>query len=464
MSCERTAQLLRKEAKRLGHASPRELVSKSPDWRTWLADTLSPSQSEELIDSWAFNARHNQLPPPGPWRIWFLCTGRGWGKNRTAAEWVHDQADLNPSLAGFLGARTLGGAAKTIVGHPKSGLLVTQRPGNRCEYKHHLRKVIWANGAYADIHSSEEPDDARGPEYAWGFGDEIATWKRVVDFFGNTTWTNLQFGLRGGDHPQMIACTTPRPVALVRDLLARGMLDGSNVELTQGNMYDNTALPQSFLDEIEEEFQGTRIYRQEVGGEYLMDVEDAIITTEMLDASRVAVDALPDMARIVVAVDPALSHHKKSDKTGINVTGLGVDGDVYSIEDLSCRMSVDGWTRRVADAVHKHQANYVVAESNVIGKAIETLIQAHDRNIYVKTLPATEAKHLRAYPVLQKHEQGKAHIVGNQPGLEDQLVQFTPGGWKGDGSPDEADAYAWGANEFITGHETSWDDMIAINS
>lgn len=442
--------------------SPRELVAKSQQWRTWLSSNLTPSQSKELIDSWSFNARHNQLPPAGQWRIWFLCTGRGWGKNRTAAEWVHDQAALNPSLAGFLGARTLGGAGKTIVGHPRSGLLVTQRSDNPCEYKAHLRKVIWANGAYADIHSSEEPDDARGPEYAWGFGDEVATWKRNIDFMGNTTWTNLQFGLRGGSHPQMIAATTPRPVDLVRELLEKGNMPDSEVVLSCGTMIDNAAnLPDSFLEYIEGKYHGTRLYRQEVSGEMLLDLEDAILTTEMLDESRVA--EAPEMSRVIVGVDPALKRKKKSDKTGINVSGRGVDGDLYSLENLSCKMSPDGWSRRVVEACHKHGTTTVVAEDNVIGDAIETLIHAHDSTIRVLQRTARHAKHQRAEPILAFYERGQGHIVGDQPGLEDQLVQFTPTGWDGDGSPDDADAHVWAGTELMLGNQTSWADMVAVN-
>ncbi len=378
---------------------------------------------------------------------------------------MHDKAAANPSLAGFLGARTLGGAGKTIVGHPRSGLLVTQRAENPCEYKSHLRKVIWANGAYADIHSSEEPDDARGPEYAWGFGDEVATWKRNVDFMGNTTWTNLQFGLRGGAHPQMIAATTPRPVELVRELLEKGSLPGSEVELSIGTMTDNAAnLPDSFLEYIEGKYHGTRLYRQEVSGEMLLDLEDAILTTDMLDAGRVAPEDVPEMSRVVVAVDVALSSNKKSDKTGIEAVGHGVDDDLYALANRSCKKSPDGWSRRVVETCYEFDTRTVVAETNVIGDAIRTLIHAHDKTIRVIGVHARSAKHQRAEPILAYHERGQAHIVGDQPELENDLVQFTPTGWEGDGSPDDADAYVHGARELMLGNQTSWDDMVAINA
>ena len=159
------ADLLRTRALASGHNSPKQLVVNSPQTRQWLAENLSPSQSKELISSWLFNARHNQLPPPGNWRTWYLHTGRGWGKNASQSNWLHDKAEEFPTLAGFVAGRTLSGVSKAIIYHPRSGLLVTQRPENPCEFKAHLRKVTWANGAFCDVHTSEEPDDARGPEY-----------------------------------------------------------------------------------------------------------------------------------------------------------------------------------------------------------------------------------------------------------------------------------------------------------
>lgn len=159
---------------------------------------------------WADVARASQLPPPGTWRIWGLVTGRGWGKTRVQAEFAHQKAKAIPGSAGFIAARTLKDAKKAIIGNPRSGILATQHPNNRCEFRSQDGVIKWANGSIAHIHTSEEPDSARGPEYEWGVADEIGTWKRVVDFEGNTLWDNLQFGLSAGRNPQMVAGTTPR--------------------------------------------------------------------------------------------------------------------------------------------------------------------------------------------------------------------------------------------------------------
>ncbi len=409
------------------------------------------------------------MQPSVPFRIWALITGRAWGKNRTESEFAHSKAAAYPQSAGFLAARTLRDVERAIIGHPQSGLLVTQSSGNRCEYKRHLGKVIWANGAFAEIHTSEEPDAARGPEYAWGVADEVGTWRRVVDFRGNTTWTNLQFGLRAGPHPQMIAGTTPRPMDVVKDLIADGKRDGSGVYLTTGTMDDNAAnLPDSFIDYIDKKYGGTRLERQERYGELLLDIEGAILSHDDLDASRV--DEAPELARTVIGVDPALKKKKKSDKTGIAAVGRGVDGELYALADRSCKMSPDGWSRRVVATCHEFDTRIVVAEDNVIGEAIETLIHAHDRSIRVLRRTATKSKAKRAEPILAYYERSAkglqvgAHIVGKQPVLEDQLTQFTPLTWDGDGSPDEADAHVWGATELMLGQSTSWGDVIEVNA
>lgn len=399
--------------------------------------------------------------------MWVCFTGKGWGKNRVMAEFAHVKAAAHPDFAGFLAARTTDDVKKTIVGDTESGLLVTQRPENPCEFKTHpTSRVVWRNGAHADVHTSEEPDRSRGKNYLWGIADEVSTWKRTVDFDGNDCFTNLDFSLRAGKRAgiraQMVIGTTPRPNKLIRDLFARAK-DDPSYRLSIGTMYDNADnLADGYIEAVERH-KGTRLWRQEGLGELLMDLEDAILNTDMLDASRCAPEDVPDMARVVVAVDVALSSNKKSDKTGIEAVGNGVDGDLYALANRSCKMSPDGWSRRVVDTCHEFDTHTVVAETNVIGDAIRTLIEYHDKNIRVIGVHARSAKHQRAEPILAYHERGEAHIVGDQPELENDLVQFTPTGWGGDGSPDDADAYVHGARELMLGHETSWDDMIAIN-
>lgn len=398
--------------------------------------------------------------------------GRGGGKNRALAEFVHAKATENPGAAGFLAARTLGDVSRTIIGHPQSGLLVTMPPDNPCEVarRHNVMVVEWANGAYAELHTSEEPEAARGGEYNWGAADEIGTWKRKVDFEGNTTWVNLGFALRGGVHPQMIATSTPRPIALIRELIADAADPTLDVVMSRGSMHDNADnLPKSFIDGQMRRFAGTRLERQEINGELLTDVEDAILTQDLLDGTRVELDELPAMQRIVVGVDPAAKSKQSSDRTGINVSGLGVDGHLYSLANRSCKMSPDGWGRRVVEAYHEFSelapngTPLVVPEDNMGGEMVENTIRHIDRNVRVQSKTSTISKHKRFATICPFWERKEAHMVGKQPELESQLVQFTPSGYEGDDSPDDADAHVFAASELMLRGQSTWAQMAEAN-
>jgi phage terminase large subunit-like protein len=390
-------------------------------------------------------------------------TGRGYGKNLAESHFGQRKALEHPREAGFLAGRTLADVAKTIVGHPKSGILATQSPANPCEFKPHQRKVVWANGAYADIHTSEEPDSARGPEYAWGIADEIGTWKRSVDFQGNTTWDNLQFALRAGRLPQMVAGTTPRPTASVRYLLEAGAIEGGPVVLTTGSTLENSAnLPAAYIDYILDRYRGTRLERQEIHGEMLLDVEGAILSLEQINDTRVM--TAPDMQRVVVGVDPAAKSKASSDNTGINVAGRCYAGELYSLADRTCKMSPDGWARRAIEAYWEYDATLMVAEDNQGGEMVGTIVRSIDPRINVQYRTATKAKHKRAHHILPYYERGEAHIVGHQPELEDQLTRFTFNGYAGDESPDNADAHVWAASEIMLGGSSTWEEMAAVNA
>ena len=462
MSIEALTTSLRKQAMIDGFDSPMTMICASPTQRRLLSSlNLTPQEAEALEHSWHFVARHGQLLPPGlDWDVIVWITGRGYGKTRCLSEFAHMEAKRHPGLCGALAARTLGDVDKVMIGHPKSGLMATQHADNPCEFKRHLGKVYWANGAYAELHSSEEPDKARGPENAWAACDEIGTWKRQVDFAGNTTFDNLQFGLRGGgagSRPRMAVGSTPRAgSAAIRDLIERSADPAQGVRLVTGTLFDNAAnLPDSYIERIVRRYKGTRLFRQEALGELLDDVADAIITQARLDHLRVSV--APDLRRVVIGVDVALGHSKRNDQTGINASGIGVDGHLYSLANRSCRLSPDGWGRRVVDCYHEFGASCVVAESNVMGEAIATVINAIDPSIRVLLPRATRSKAKRAEPILAYFERGEAHIVGEQDTLEDQLSRFTPSGWEGDGSPDDADAFVWAATELMPIHgQVDW--------
>src|SRR5690606_1996644 len=235
----------------------------------------------------------------------------------------------------------------------ESGIMAISPPHFTPVYESSKKRLTWPNGSQAFLYESEKPDRLRGPQHHIAWCDEVAAWK-----YPEETWDMLQFGLRLGEDTRTVVTTTPKPIRLVRDLI-----DDPDTIVTRGSTYDNAQnLAETFLRQMEQKYEGTRLGRQELFAEVLDDVPGALWNRKMLDELRVK--KAPDMTRIVVAIDPAVTSGEESDETGIVVAGKGVDGDGYILEDLTCRMSPDGWARRAIQAYHKYEADRIVAEVN----------------------------------------------------------------------------------------------------
>ncbi|TPK59047.1 MULTISPECIES: phage terminase large subunit [unclassified Mesorhizobium] len=167
-----------------------------------------------------------------------------------------------------------------------------------------------------------------------------------------------------------------------------------------------------------------------------------------IDASRVA--AVPELQRIVVAVDPSGTRGDGGgDDIGIIVAGLGVDGDGYVLEDGTCQMSPEGWGRRAVELYNRHNADRIVAERNFGGDMVRFTVSTASKTAAFKEVVASRGKAVRAEPVSALYEQGRVHHVGEFPDLEDQMCNFTASGYVGEGSPDRADALVWALTELM---------------
>jgi predicted phage terminase large subunit-like protein len=258
----------------------------------------------------------------------------------------------------------------------------------------------------------------------------------------------LQMGLRLGDDPRQIITTTPRPTPIVRMLVKDGL-----TIVTRGKTNDNAAnLAPSFLDQIVKRYAGTRLGRQELDAEVLDDAPGALWTRAKIDETRVTTKDIPDMQRVVVAIDPNASGDQGSDETaetGIVVAGLGVDGRGYVIDDLSCRMSPNGWARRAISGYDMHSADVIVGETNQGGEMVRNTVQSVRPGVNFKGVHASRGKVTRAEPVSALYEQGRISHVGTFPQLEDQMVLFTSGGIVGDTTADRVDALVWALTELF---------------
>ncbi|MFX4220689.1 MAG: DNA-packaging protein [Thalassobaculum sp.] len=391
-----------------------------------------------LLHDWPLWARAKQLPPEGDWRVWLILAGRGFGKTRTGAEWVRALAETGRAGRIALVGETAGDARDVMV-EGESGLLACCPPWGRPLYEPSKRRVTWANGAIATCFSADDPDQLRGPQFDAAWADEIAKWRYEA------AWDNLMLGLRLGADPRCVATTTPKP----RAWLSRLMADPRTV-LTRGGTRENaTNLAPAFLDQILTRYDGTRLGRQEIEGEYLVDVPGALWTRALIEAARVPAAAVPELQRVVVAVDPAVTSGAEADETGIVVAGRDAGTGFWVLEDLTGRLSPDLWARRVADAFARVRADTVVCEVNQGGDLVAATLRTVDPTLPVRSVRATRGKRLRAEPVAALYEQGRVRHAGAFDALEDQMARFT--GAPGDASPDRLDALVWALTDLMTG-------------
>jgi phage terminase large subunit-like protein len=395
-----------------------------------LLKVLTPQQQEALPYEWAAWARPEQLPPDGDWSVWLVLAGRGFGKTRTGAEWVRQFAWDHPRCVIALIARTAADVRTTMLEGP-SGLLSVSPPWFMPKHEASKCKLTWPNGSTALHFSAEEPKGLRGPQFHAAWVDEIAAWPMVELEEGErgipNAWTQLQYGMRmPGARPRIVATTTPRPVALVKKLISDPL-----TVTTRGSTFDNAAnLAPEFLASIKTQYEGTRIGRQELYAEVLLDVPGALWRADMI--SRV--ERAPNPIKVTVALDPSGSSHRKSDEAGIVTAGVGFCGckgnprDLHGfvLRDDSGVMSPDAWGRKAAEAFHAARADRVVGERNYGGDMVQTVVRHADPSVTFTEVVAARGKAVRAAPVAALYEQGRVHHVGYFPRLEDEMTTYDP--------------------------------------
>ena len=386
-------------------------------------------------------ARDDQLPPSrtlerGDWTTWLMLGGRGAGKTRAGAEWVRAIAGASPEARIALVGETLTDA-RTVMVEGVSGLLAVHPPGARPLYEPSKRQIVWPHGAVAQLFSAEDPESLRGPQFTAAWCDELAKWRRPRD-----TWDMLQFGLRLGKWPQQVVTTTPRPIPLVRALIADARTAVTRVA-TSANAAN---LAPSFLETVVGRYRGTRLGRQELEAELLEERPDALWPRDLIERLRVV--ATPALQRVVVAVDPPATSGAQADACGIVVVGLGDDGRAYVLADRT-REGVKPleWARAAVAAFENYEADRIVVEINQGGEMVETVLRQVDPAVPVRGVRATRGKVLRAEPVAALYEQGRVAHVGALPQLEDEMCDFGLDGLSGGGSPDRVDALVWALTE-----------------
>jgi phage terminase large subunit-like protein len=240
-----------------------------------------------------------------------------------------------------------------------------------------------------------------------------------------------------------VVTTTPRCVPLVTRV--RGLR--GTVE-TGGATGENVHLPHAFVAQMRETYGGTRLGRQEIGGELIEEVEGSLFPRGLLERSRVA--AAGELTRVVVGVDPPAS---VGGTCGIVVCASGANALLYVLADCSVGgASPERWARRVAAAAEGWGADRVIAEKNQGGDMVGEVLRGASVALPVRLVSASRGKSARAEPVAALFESGRAKLAGRFPELEDELAGLLiGGGYGGTGrSPDRADACVWAMSALMT--------------
>ncbi|WP_093967110.1 DNA-packaging protein [Actibacterium lipolyticum] len=433
----------------------------------WLA-CATPQEQEAFLGSlsegallalpylFEFWALEHQLPPEGDWRTWVILGGRGAGKTRAGAEWVRAEVegsrplDIGRSRRVALVGETIEQVREVMV-FGESGILACSPPDRRPKWEATRKRLVWPNGAVAQVFSAHEPESLRGPQFDAAWVDELAKWKRAEE-----AWDMLQFGLRLGAAPRQCVTTTPKNVPVLKTILA----NPSTVQTHAPTEANRAYLAASFLDEVRSRYAGTRLGRQELDGVLLEDAEGALWSSGRLEASRV--EDAGELDRVVVAVDPPVTGNAGSDECGILVVGARVQGDPQDwravvLEDASvAAASPTTWAEAAIDALRRHGAERLVAEVNQGGDLVESVIRQVDPLVPYRAVRASRGKVARAEPVAALYEQGRVQHMRGLGDLEDQMCLMTAQGFRGKGSPDRVDALVWALHDLMIEPAARW--------
>lgn len=414
--------------------------------------SLSRPEAIALAYDWeGFWARPAQKPPDpdGDWTHWGLVAGRGYGKTRGGAEYIRGRVEQGARSIALVAESPAAARDVMIDGTEGSSLLEIFPPGKTPDYQPSNAKIEFHTGAVAQIFSSHKPEGPRGWQGDTYWADELAAWK-----YPRETWDNLMFGLRGEAlRPRGCFTTTPKPIDLLREL----MEEDPNVVLTRGSTYENKAnLAAAFYQHIITKYEGTQLGQQELRGLLLEEREGALWKRKWID--HVQPEDVPDLVKLVVAIDPAASTGDRSNETGLILAGKGLcdcrvrageaespEHHLFVLEDRSGRLSPLDWADEAVELYETHGADQVIGEQNNGGDMVRSTVRNVDGGAAVnyREVWASRGKATRAEPISALYQQGKAHHVGAYEQLEGQLVTWVPDEGP---SPDRLDALVWAAH------------------
>ncbi len=423
-----------------------ERLARSDEGRAWLA-SLSPIDAARVLHSWELAARPKQLLPATPWEIAVVCAGRGFGKTRLAAEYVRGEVFGGRAKSVLLIGPTERETLRIMVGGRKrdgSGFLDVLAPWERArvrllDEKKELRVSFDGQDDATIYLCSGEDRDLRGGGFDLAWFDEPVKVARAAELIDN-----LLLSLREGANPRLLLTTTPKANA---DWLRQLLVDPACI-VRRGATDENSALSAAAIERMRRRLGDSLLGEQEMLGELLDDAPGTLFRQSLIDEHRV--DSKPRLAYVAIGLDPSKSGHVDADECGLVVVGRGDDRHYYVLADGTQRTDPIEWVATLAALWRAHHANVIVLETNNLGRHAQSSVLAFwntGTRPYIKEVHAVGDKLSRAEPLSVLYEQGRVHHVGTLAAIEDELVNFAPGGK----SPNRIDALGH-AIEYLEKH------------
>ena len=363
-----------------------------------------------------------------------LCCGRRWGKSKWGIRMAADQL-LEGQPVGWMSP-----TYKNLAEHWRQTVAMLRPVTAKANVSEHRLELI--TGGVLEMWSLESPDTIRGRLYRRVIVDEGAMVRDLLDDWNYIIRSTL-IDLEG----DAWFLSTPRGVGGFQTMYDWGqdptMPDWASWRFASDT---NPHLPRSELESMRR-ILPARAYEQEIEARFIDEVSGALWKYAMLDANRVP--EAPALARIVVAIDPAVSTNANSDETGIVAAGVtaGAQQHGYVLADRSGIYSPEGWARTAINLYHDLEADHIVAEKNQGGDMVRFTLRTVDPNVPVKLVHASRGKATRAEPVVALDEQGRIHHVGVLRDLETQMTTWSP--IDDDDSPDRVDARVWAITDLM---------------
>lgn len=403
--------------------------------------SLTPEQIKEFFYDWRVWARDEQLPQSWDWDTWLMLTGRGWGKTRTAVEFLTEKIETTnyPLRIAIVGQGE--DDVRNVMVEGESGFIECARPWNKPKFfpSKGGGVLIWPNGSQAFIYSIADTEALRGPQFHYGWCDEPmaaprAQRERALD--------NLEFCLRLGLHPQLLITTTPKPDPWLRQMEREAKDPENKIVITRGHTDDNAKnLAGNFLRKIHRKYGGTKKGRQEMEGKILGDEEGALWTEEVLDQCRKGWEEQdPQEVRerclkVIVSVDPntkgdttAAAKKKVAHAAGIVVVGSLPGRERVVLADRTIGGGPNKWGKAVVAAAEEFDADEVFCESNQGGEMVRMVVNQvmddMDYKVPVHLKFSNKSKQGRAEPVSNVYARGDVHHVGPKDKLADLELQM----------------------------------------